>query len=109
MSELSILQINERRLLERVKREGFREGYREGFREGFRESYRESLEQGVAWQRGMLARQAERRFGAETGRRLAGRLESVSDPAVFEKALDLIAECDDGERLLDGIDGTPRT
>ena len=89
MSELSILQINERRLLERTRQEG--------------------REEVMAQQRSMLVRQAERRFGPETGRRLGDRLASVSDPVVFEKAGDLIVDCDDGEQLLDGINGTPRT
>ena len=53
--------------------------------------------------------QAERRFRAETGRRLGDRLESVSDPVVFEKAGDLIVDCDDGEQLLNSINATPRT
>ena len=99
MSELSILQINERRLLADTKQEGKREGIEEGKREG--------IEQGVAQQRSMLVRQAERRFGADVGRRLAARLGAVSDPVVFEKAGDLIVDCDDGEQLLDGINGTP--
>ena len=87
MSELSILQINERRLLERTKQEG--------------------RDEVMAQQRGILVRQAERRFGADVGRRLASSLGSVSDPVVFERALDLIVDCDDGEQLLNGINGTP--
>ena len=91
MSELSILQINERRLIARTKRESKEEGRQEG----------------IERQRNMLVRQAERRFGADVGRRLAGRLGSTSDPVAFEKALDLIVDCDDGEQLLDGINGAP--
>ena len=99
MRELSIFEINERRMIARTKRESRREGIEEGKREG--------IEKGVAQQRSMLVRQAERRFGADVGRRLAARLGAVSDPVVFEKAGDLIVDCDDGEQLLDGINGTP--
>ena len=99
MRELSIFEINERRMIARTKRERRREGIEEGKREG--------IEQGAAQQRSILVRQAERRFGADVGRRLAARLGAVSDPVVFEKAGDLIVDCDDGEQLLDGINGTP--
>ena len=81
MSELSILQINERSMIARHRREAQAE---------------------------TLVRLAEHRFGADIGRRLANSLESASDPAVFERAGDLILDCDDGEQLLNGINGTPR-
>ena len=81
MRDLSIFEINERRMIARHRREAKAE---------------------------TLVRQAERRFGTDIGRRLASSLGSASDPAVFERAGDLILDCDDGEQLLNGINGTPR-
>ena len=57
--------------------------------------------------RATLVRQAEHRFGPDIGRRLNDTLGSASDPVVFEKASDLILDCDDGEQLLNGLNGTP--
>ena len=81
MRELSIFEINERRMIARHRREAKAE---------------------------TLVRLAEHRFGTDIGRRLANSLGSESDPAVFERAGDLILDCDDGEQLLNGINGTPR-
>ena len=89
MREMSIYEINERRRTARIDKEARREG----------------IEQGA---RATLVRLAKRRFGADTSRRLDNRLESVSDPVVLEKVGDLILDCDDGEQLLNGLNGTPR-
>ena len=97
MREMSIYEINERRRTARIDKEARQEGMRKGRQEG--------IEQGA---RTTLVRLAKRRFGADTSRRLDNRLESVSDPVFLEKVGDLILDCDDGEQLLNGLNGTPR-
>ena len=97
MRELTGLELHERRRSALLREEGKREGKQEGIREG------------ILRQRNMLVRQAEHRFGPDIGRKLANTLGSVSDPVVFDKASDLILDCDDGEQLLDGLNGVPGT
>ena len=75
--------------------------------EGKKVGKQEGIELGVARQRNMLVRQAAHRFGPDIGRRLANTLGSVSDPVVFDKASDLILDCDNGEQLLNDLNGTP--
>ena len=60
----------------------------------------QGLEQGLARERALLSRQAERRFGAETGARLTAFLAGVAAPDRFEEIGDLIVDCADGAELL---------
>ena len=104
MGRLTTLETNERRRMARVRRE-MREAREQATEQGIEQGVRQGIEQGVARQRAMLVRQAVRRFGADTGRRLDGRLQSVSDPIVLEELSDLIIDCSTGEQLLDRIPG----
>ena len=88
MAEQSILQRNNQRWLERHRQELLAEARREA----------------LARECALLVRQAARRFGADTGRRLEARLRSVQDPSRLDRVGDLIVDSETGEQLLGGID-----
>ena len=85
MGEVSMLQRNTERAIERYRREG--------------------IEQGFQRERALLCRLATRRFGDDLGRRLGARLADVKDPILFDKVGDLVLECATGEELLSGVNG----
>ena len=89
MAEQSILARNTDRWLERYGREVFADGRREGHTDGRRE---------------VIVRLAARRFGADIGRRLGGRLENIDDPGLLDRVGDLIVDCETGDQLLASID-----
>ena len=89
MVEQSILERNNERWLQRYRREALAEGRRDG----------------LAHERALLVRQAARRFGADTGRRLEALLRAVEDPDRLERVGDLIVDSETGEQLLGGLDG----
>ena len=60
----------------------------------------EGLEQGLEREREILSRQAERKFGAEAGARLAALLAEVADPERLAAVGDLVIDCADGAELL---------
>ena len=60
----------------------------------------ETLEQRLEWERTLLSRQAERKFGAETGAGLAALLAGVADPDRLAAIGDLVVDCADGAELL---------
>ena len=91
MREASALERNIERWLERHRRDAYAEGRRKGLADGLREG---------------LVRLASRRFGADTGRRLEARLRAIEDPGRLERVGVLIVECETGEQLLGGIDGS---
>ena len=70
---------------------------------------REWLAQGkaevVAHERGLLCRQAGRRFGAKAGEQLAVALAGVSDLARLDQVGDLIVDCGTGEELMERLNG----
>ena len=89
MAEQSVLERNNERWLKRYRRELLAEGRRDG----------------LAHERALLVRQAARRFGADTGRRLEALLKAVEDPDRLERVGDLIVDSETGEQLLGGLDG----
>ena len=119
MAEQSILERNTDRwlkrhrqeLLEEGRREAIAEGRRDGLAEGLAEGRRDGLAEGLAegrrdglaHERALLVRQAARRFGADTGRRLEARLRAVEDPSRLDRVGDLIVDSETGEQLLGGI------
>ena len=91
MREASALEGNIERWLERHRRDAYAEGRRKGLADGLREG---------------LVRLASRRFGADIGRRLEARLRSVKDPSGLDRVGVLIVDCESGEQLFGGIDGS---
>ena len=89
MREVSALERNTDRWLERHRRDAFADGRQEV----------------IAHERALLVRMVARRFGADTGRRLEARLRAVENLGRLEKVGVLIVDSDTGEQLLDGIDG----
>ena len=74
--------------IERSRVEGLTEGRAEGRAEG---------------QIAVMRRLAARKFGPETGDRLAGHLAKVSDPERLGEVGEWLLECDSGEELLDRV------
>ncbi len=97
MREVSALEKNTERWLEGHRRDAFADGRRAGHADGQREA--------LAHERSLLVRQAARRFGADTGRRLESRLRAVRDPDRLDRVGDLIVDSETGEQLLGGLDG----
>ena len=89
MAEQSVLERNTDRWLR---------GYR-------REILAEMRAEGLARERSLLVRLAERRFGADIGRRLGARLDNIDDPGLLDRVGDLIVDCESGEQFLGDIDG----
>ena len=77
------------------------EARRRAWMEGYRE---EGRQEGLQVSRQALVRQAARRFGQQTGQRLAKWLLDADDQARFDMVSDLILDCDNGDELLRGLD-----
>ena len=65
----------------------------------------EGKAQVVAHERGLLCRQAGRRFGANAGEQLAAALAGVSDLARLDQVGNLIVDCGTGEELMERLNG----
>ena len=109
MAEQTILERNTDRWLERRRQdwlaEGLVKGRQDGLAEGLAEGRQDGLAEGLAeGRREAFVRQATRRFGADTGRRLEARLRGVKDPGRLDRVGDLIVDCETAEQLLGGID-----
>ena len=72
----------------KLRDEGRTEGRAEGLMEG---------------QAKVMRRLAERKFGAETAERLAGRLAEIADPERTVEVGEWLLECETGEELLDRV------
>ena len=95
-----------------ARRRAWMEEYREERREerrqeGFQEGRQEGLQEGLQVGRNFLTRQAARRFGPQTGQRLAEVLADAHDLSRFEQVGDLILDSADGDELLRGLNAEP--
>lgn len=72
----------------------------EGRAQGFEQGREQGIEQELRRQRALLARQAARKFDAETAARLSDLLQRVSAPDRFVDVGDAIIECATGAGLL---------
>lgn len=72
----------------------------EYFEAGVERGRVESLKLGLEQERAMLSRPAARKFGAETGARLAALLADVADPERLAEVGDRAIDCADGAELL---------
>ena len=84
---------------ENVRAEGDAEARAEGRVEGRVEGRAEGRVEADNRQRRLLARQAERRFGAEAGARVASLLAGIDDPERFEEVGDWIIVCQESSDL----------
>ena len=62
----------------------------------------QGMRQGVQRQKDLLRRQAERRFDAETARRLSGMLDDFDADRLIDVG-DWIVDCASGDELLDRV------
>ena len=77
-----------------------REWRRELLEQGRAQGMARGIEQGRADGRALLARQATRRFGAATGRRLSGLLKGFKSAEELSAVGDWIIDCKTGADLL---------
>ena len=83
--------------------EGIQQGIQRGVQQGIQQGVRQGIQQGVQQgQTDLLRRQAERRFDAETARRLSALLDDVDADRLIEVG-DWIFECGSGDELLDQV------
>ena len=68
-------------------------------RDGIEKGLERGLERGRAEGRALVGRQAARKFGARTARRLSRILDDVSDPERLAEVADAIIDCDSDEEL----------
>ncbi len=79
--------------------QGVRQGLQQGVRQGLQQGVRQGVHQG---QVDLLRRQAERRFDAETARRLSALLEDADADRLIDVG-DWIVECGSGNELLERL------
>ncbi len=68
--------------------------------EWLRQGIERGIEQGIASQRAMLCRQADRKFGSDTAAELAQLLARVSDAERLERVGDAIIDCESADALI---------
>ena len=90
------------RLAERL-REWDAELLREGMERGIEQGMVQGIEQGFESQRGMLRRQAERKFGRATAAELGRLIAGVSNTERLESIGDAIIDCESGYALLAAV------
>ena len=79
--------------------QGVQQGIQQGVRQGLRQGLRQGVHQGQA---DLLRHLAERRFGAETARRLSALLDGADADRLTDVG-DWIVECANGDELLDRV------
>ena len=79
---------------------GREEVWREGQEEGRRQGRQDGIQARLADHRALLARQALRKFDAETARQLAQRLQGIRDLAALAAVGDWIIDCASGSELI---------
>ena len=101
-------------LAERVKeweaewlRQGIERGIQQGIERGMERGIERGIERGLAEERELLCRQAARKFDAVTARRLARRLEAVTDTKRLAEVGDWIIDCETGASLLERVPVAP--
>ena len=82
--------------------QGMQQGVQQGKQQGMRQGMRQGVQQGQKDLKDLLRRQAERRFDAETARRLSGLLEGANADRLIEVG-DWILDCASGDELLDRL------
>ena len=96
-------------LLARRIDESIEAGVARGRTEGLERGLEQGVARGLEQERAMLARLAGRKFGAETGARLAELLAGVADAERLARIGDLVIDCADGAELLARAEETART
>ena len=69
---------------------------RKGIEQGIERGIEQGVERGIESQRGMLRRQAERKFGPATAAEFGRLLSDISNPDRLESISDAIIDCDSG-------------
>ena len=83
------------------REQGLEQGREQGLELGLERGLERGIERGRAEERALLCRQASRKFDSETGARLSGLLERLTDPERLAEVGDWVIECGTGAELLD--------
>lgn len=83
--------------------ERMREWDEELLRRGTEQGIERGIERGIESQRGMLCRQAERKFGPVVAAELGRVIANVSSPEHLESIGDAIIDCDSGDALIAAV------
>ena len=77
-----------------------RQGVEQGLRQGMEQGVKQEMQRGLDRERGLLRRQAEVRFGADTADRLFGLLAREDDPQRLVAVGEAIVRCETGADFL---------
>ena len=83
--------------------ESVREWTADWVAEGREQGLKEGIEQGIEQERGLLCRQAARKFRADTAPRLSAMLERLTDPERMAQVGEWIIDCETEDELLDRV------
>ena len=81
--------------------EKFQLGRVEGMEQGLERGMARGRAEGIKWERALLFRQAQRRFGADVAEALSALIKEVDDPHRLADVGDLVVDCATGRELLD--------
>ena len=81
--------------------EGMEQGLERGRAEGRVAGMERGRAEGIEWERALLVRQAQRRFGADVAQALSKLVDGVDDPNRLAEVGDLVVDCATGRELLD--------
>ncbi len=90
----------ERMWLEEGIEKGIEQGIEKGIEKGIRQGLEKGVEQGLQAERKALTRQADKKFGWESGEQLAGYLAKIKNTEQFEPIFDSIIEINDAAEFL---------
>ena len=76
-------------------------GMEQGLEQGLERGMARGRAEGIEWERALLFRQAQRRFGADVAEALSALIEDMDDPARLAEVGDLVVDCATGRELLD--------
>ena len=93
---VTVLEERLQRQLRRVRRDGEAWGIERGVERG--------MERGLAGLRDVLSGQVARKFGPDTGSRIAGLLAEIADLGDLQRVGDWIVDCETGAELIARFD-----
>ena len=87
--------------MEQGMEQGLEQGRAEGRVAGMEQGMERGRAEGIEWERALLVRQAQRRFGADVAQALSKLVGGVDDPDRLAEVGDMVVDCATGRELLD--------
>ena len=109
---VTVLEERLQRQLRRVRRDGeawgiersMERGIERGVERGMERGIERGMERGLAGLRDVLSGQVARKFGPDTGSRIAGLLAEIADLGDLQRVGDWIVDCETGAELIARFD-----